>query len=108
MAEYQNLFTQRAGHRAGATACRWARATARAPATSRFGPVLGLIGNAQIGPIYLGPLGLASLILGTLSINIMGFNMLAQVNWDIVQFVRQLFWLALEPPPPNTACACRP
>ena len=24
--------------------------------------------------------------------------MLAQVNWDPIQFVRQLFWLALEPP----------
>ncbi len=60
----------------------------------------GKLGNAQIGPIYLGGLGLASLILGTLAINIIGFNMLAQVNWDPVQFVRQLFWLALEPPPP--------
>ena len=60
----------------------------------------GKLGNAQIGPIYLGGLGLASLILGTLAINIIGFNMLAQVGWDPVQFVRQLFWLALEPPAP--------
>jgi photosynthetic reaction center M subunit len=30
---------------------------------------------------------------------IIGLNMLASVNWDIIQFVRQLFWLALEPPP---------
>jgi photosynthetic reaction center M subunit len=63
--------------------------------------LLGLIGNAQLGPVYLGSLGLASLILGTLSINIMGFNMLAQVNWDIIEFVRQLPWLALEPPKPE-------
>jgi photosynthetic reaction center M subunit len=27
--------------------------------------------------------------------------MLAQVNWDPVQFIRQLPWLALEPPPPG-------
>jgi photosynthetic reaction center M subunit len=27
--------------------------------------------------------------------------MLASVNWDPVQFVRQLFWLALEPPAPQ-------
>ncbi len=65
-----------------------------------FWHLMGRIGNAQIGPIYLGPLGLASLILGTLSFNIIGFNMLAQVNWNPVQFVKQLFWLALEPPPP--------
>jgi photosynthetic reaction center M subunit len=70
--------------------------------------LMGLIGNAQIGPIYLGKLGVASLILGTLSINIMGFNMLAQVNWDIVQFVRQLFWLALEPPPPQYGLSLPP
>jgi len=27
-------------------------------------------------------------------------NMLASVNYDPVQFIRQLFWLSLEPPPP--------
>ena len=59
----------------------------------------GLLGNAQIGPIYLGFLGVASLLCGTLAFNIIGFNMLASVDWDPVQFIRQLFWLALEPPP---------
>ncbi len=68
----------------------------------------GVLGNAQIGPIYLGKLGLASLIFGTLSINIMGFNMLAQVNWNPVQFVRQLPWLALEPPPPSYGLSLPP
>jgi photosynthetic reaction center M subunit len=62
--------------------------------------LMGRIGNAQIGPIYLGSLGLASLILGTLAFNIIGFNMLASVDWNPIQFVRQLFWLALEPPAP--------
>jgi len=32
---------------------------------------------------------------------IVGLNMLASVGWDPIQFVRQLFWLALEPPPPE-------
>ncbi len=32
---------------------------------------------------------------------IVGFNMLAQVGWSIPQFIRQLFWLALEPPSPE-------
>lgn len=62
--------------------------------------LLGRFGNAQLGPVYLGPLGLASLIFGTLAFNIIGFNMLAQVNWDPIQFVRQLFWLSLDPPSP--------
>jgi photosynthetic reaction center M subunit len=63
--------------------------------------LFGRLGNAQLGPIYLGGLGVAALILGMLSINIMGLNMLASVNWDPVQFIRQLPWLALEPPPPG-------
>ncbi|MGE4050239.1 MAG: photosynthetic reaction center subunit M, partial [Piscinibacter sp.] len=41
-----------------------------------------------------------SIIFGTLAFNIIGFNMLAQVNWDPIQFVRQLFWLSLDPPSP--------
>ena len=63
--------------------------------------LLGRLGNAQIGPVYLGSLGVASIIFGVLAINIIGFNMLAQVNFSPIQFVRQLFWLALEPPPPG-------
>ena len=59
----------------------------------------GLLGNAQLGPIYLGGLGLASLIFGVLATTIIGMNMLASVNYDPIQFIRQLFWLSLEPPP---------
>ena len=102
MAQYQNLFTQ--VQVTGPAQMGVPLPPGNSPRTGEkpfFLYLMGLIGNAQIGPIYLGPLGLASIILGTLSINIMGFNMLAQVNWDIVQFVRQLFWLALEPPSPK-------
>jgi photosynthetic reaction center M subunit len=63
--------------------------------------ILGRLGNAQIGPLYLGTLGLISLITGTLAINIMGFNQLASVGWDPIEFIRQLPWLALEPPSPK-------
>ena len=63
--------------------------------------ILGKIGNAQLGPIYLGGLGLASLVCGMIAFNIIGMNMLASVNYDPIQLVRQLFWLALEPPPPE-------
>lgn len=63
--------------------------------------LFGRLGNAQLGPIYLGALGLVSLITGILSINIMGFYMLASVNWDPIEFIRQLPWLALEPPHPK-------
>jgi photosynthetic reaction center M subunit len=63
--------------------------------------LFGRLGNAQIGPFYLGTLGLISLVTGTLSINIMGFYMLASVGWDPIEFIRQLPWLALEPPSPK-------
>ena len=60
--------------------------------------LLGRIGDAQLGPIYLGWLGVVSLVLGFAAIEIIGLNMLASVNWDPIQFVRQLPWLALDPP----------
>ena len=62
---------------------------------------MGKFGQAQIGPIYLGWLGLASLMFGFFAIEIIGFNMLASVNWDPLEFVRQFFWLGLYPPGPE-------
>jgi photosynthetic reaction center M subunit len=67
----------------------------------RFVHLLGRIGDAQLGPIYLGFYGTASIVFGILAIEIMGLNMWASVNWDPIQFVRQLPWLALEPPAPS-------
>ena len=39
--------------------------------------LLGLIGDAQVGPFYLGMTGLASLVCGFIAIKIIGLNMLA-------------------------------
>jgi photosynthetic reaction center M subunit len=69
---------------------------------------LGWLGNAQIGPFYLGRLGLASLLTGFLAFEIIGLNMMASVNWDPVEFVRQLFWLSLEPPQPEYGLSIPP
>jgi photosynthetic reaction center M subunit len=66
-----------------------------------FSTLIGWLGNAQLGPIYLGWAGLISLATGTLWFNIVGLNMLSQVDWSIPEFIRQLFWLALEPPGPE-------
>jgi len=63
--------------------------------------LMGILGNAQIGPIYLGGLGVLSLFCGFIAFEIIGLNMMAQVNWSPIQFVRQLPWLALSPPGPE-------
>ena len=103
MAEYQNLFTRvqvagYAGAGAGVSIGRDDRERTRGTTHWHW---LGKIGDDQIGPIYLGWLGVASLIFGFAWFEIIGLNMWASVNWDPVQFVRQLPWLALEPPPPS-------
>ncbi len=66
-----------------------------------FSWLLGLIGNAQIGPIYLGFLGVASLFCGFIAFEIIGLNMFASVGWNPIEFVRQLPWLSLQPPAPE-------
>ena len=98
MIEYQNIFTRVQVHGPADMGVplkpgNWPRNSGTA--TVRL---LGNLGDAQIGPIYLGFLGIASLLCGFIAIEIMGLNMLASVNWDPIQFVRQLFWLGLEPP----------
>ncbi|MCX8134179.1 MAG: photosynthetic reaction center subunit M [Roseococcus sp.] len=67
----------------------------------RHSRILGFFADAQIGPLYLGTLGSLSLLCGFIAIEIIGLNMLASVNWDPVQFIRLLPWLALEPPGPQ-------
>jgi photosynthetic reaction center M subunit len=99
--EYQNIFTrvQVRGHlEAGAPIENGDYERVGKPVFSYWA---GILGNAQIGPIYLGVLGMASVILFALGFSIIGFNMLASVNWNPIQFIRQLPWLALEPPPPS-------
>ncbi|WP_430911943.1 photosynthetic reaction center subunit M [Methylobacterium sp. sgz302541] len=100
MAYYQNLFTQVQVRPTDpdmgvpvAVEHRWGK-----PFHSYL---LGLIGNAQVGPIYGGYLGALSLTCGLIAFEIIGLNMLASVNWSPIQFVRQLPWLALEPPRPQ-------
>jgi photosynthetic reaction center M subunit len=100
MAGYQNIFTKvqvRGPLHAGVPMIG-----ANEPRVGKpfFSHLLGIIGDAQVGPIYLGWLGVASLLCGFIAFEIIGLNMWASVNWDPIQFVRQLPWLALEPPPP--------
>ena len=45
---------------------------------------------------------------GFVAFEIIGLNMLASVNWSPIQFVRQLPWLALEPPKPEYGISIMP
>jgi len=102
MAEYQNIFTRVQVHPplyAGVELPRggiWKRS-----GPGFFSHLLGIIGDAQVGPIYLGTLGVASALCFFIAFEIVGLNMLASVHWNPIQFIRQLPWLALEPPPPS-------
>ncbi len=98
--EYLNLFT-----RVQVDAPSYPGVDVERGKAEREGPpihvhLLGRLGDAQLGPIYLGWFGLASLICGFIAIEIIGLNMWASVNWDPIEFVRRLPWLALEPPSP--------
>ena len=109
MAEFQNLLNQVQVHGppdpgVPTPRSRWGRVLK----PGRMNYLAGKIGDAQIGPVYLGWLGVTSLIFGFAAVEIIGFNMLAQVNFDILEFIRQLPWLALEPPPPGNGMGLSP
>jgi photosynthetic reaction center M subunit len=108
MPVYQNIFTrvQVQGHpEPGIPVAMpiWGRL-----GTPTYKHLLGRFGEAQLGPIYLGSLGIASLVTGAFAVFIMGMNMAASVNWNPVKFVRNLPWLALEPPPAKYGLAIPP
>ncbi|GIR49410.1 MAG: hypothetical protein CM15mP58_15070 [Burkholderiaceae bacterium] len=49
------------------------------------------IGNAQIGPIYLVFWSVVSLICFAIAFSIIGMNYLAQVDYNVIEFVDRCF-----------------
>ncbi|MFT6025009.1 MAG: photosynthetic reaction center M subunit [Ascidiaceihabitans sp.] len=99
MAEYQNIFTQvqvqgppEMGMDPTGTLDR------ERTNSATFSSLAGLFGNAQLGPIHLGPFGLISLACGAIWFVIIGMSFWAQVDYSPALFMRDLFWLSLEPP----------
>ena len=99
MAEYQNIFTQvqvRGPAELGLDPDGILQA--ERGGTPRFSNLLGWLGNAQLGPIHLGMFGVISAYLFAVWFLLVGFNMLGQVDYNFYEFIKQLFWLAMEPP----------
>ncbi|WP_299322468.1 photosynthetic reaction center subunit M [Parasphingopyxis sp.] len=101
MARYQNIFTQVQLRTAPELGVPLPPGHDARTNGTGFVHLFGRLGQAQLGPIYLGWMGLASLFFGFVAIEIIGLNMLASVDWDFSEFLRQFFWLALEPPGPE-------
>jgi photosynthetic reaction center M subunit len=110
MAEYQNIFTRLQVSAPGYDGVAFEPDSGTGARVGKpfFSYWLGKIGDAQVGPIYLGWTGVTSAICFFIAFEIIGLNMLASVNWSPSEFVRQLFWLALEPPPPSYGLSIPP
>jgi photosynthetic reaction center M subunit len=108
MSEYQNIFTRIQVHGPAYAGVPVPGNLFERTKKPFFNYWLGKIGDAQVGPFILGWDGLAAFLFGFIAFEIIGFNMLASVHWDVVQFIRQLPWLALEPPPPSMGLTLLP
>ena len=101
MLEYQNLFSRVQIRHAPDQGLPIDETFGQRYGTGVFSYWLGKIGDSQLGPIYLGFWGLTSLMCGFIAFEIIGLNMWKSVGWSPVEFIRQLPWLALEPPSPE-------
>lgn len=101
MAEYQNIFTQvqvRAAPEMGMVEDVELR---NRTTSAGFSNLLGWIGNAQLGPIYLGTFGVISLACGAIWFMIIGGWYWHVAGYNPAVFLRDLFWMSLEPPAPE-------
>ena len=98
MSTYQNIFTQVQLRSPPELGVHLPPGDSERTMIPSFSYLAGKFGDAQVGPIYLGTLGVISIVCFVIAFEIIGLNMLASVGWDPVRFVRELFWLTLDPP----------
>ena len=101
MAEYQNFFTQVQVSAAPEMGMAEGVDVGQRTKSASFSTLMGWIGNAQLGPIYLGTAGVVSIAAGLIWFEIIGFWFWRQAGYDPAVFLRDLFWLSLEPPAPE-------
>ena len=97
--EYQNIFTQvqvqGPAEMGMPVEAGW---NSDRVGTPGFSKLAGWFGNAQLGPIHLGFFGVISLISFALWFFIVGLNFWIQVDFNPARFLKELFYLSLDPP----------
>ncbi len=98
MAEYLNIFTQFQVAAAPEMGLIEDVEVGNRTTTATYSKLAGWFGNAQLGPIYLGTFGVVSLACGAVWFMIIGGWFWHLAGYNPAVFVRDLFWMALEPP----------
>ncbi|MGY6548732.1 MAG: photosynthetic reaction center subunit M [Roseinatronobacter sp.] len=101
MAEYQNIFTQVQVRAAPEMGMVEGVELENRTKSASFSTLMGWFGNAQLGPIYLGAMGVLSLVAGTVWFVMVGLWFWDQAGYNPAVFLRDLFWLSLDPPAPE-------
>ena len=108
MAEYQNIFTQVQVRGAPEMGIAEGVDLANRGTGARFSTLAGWFGNAQLGPIYLGTMGTISLAAGATWFLMVGAWFWDQAGYNPGVFLRDLFWLSLDPPAPEYGLSMPP
>ncbi len=98
MAEYQNIFTQVQVRAAPEMGMVENVDLGNRSKGAGYSNLMGWFGNAQLGPIYLGTFGVISLATGAIWFMIIGVHFWQVAGYNPAVFMRDLFWMALEPP----------
>jgi photosynthetic reaction center M subunit len=101
MAEYQNIFTQVQVRAAPEMGIVESVDLSNRTRGAGFSTLLGWLGNAQLGPIYLGAMGTIALASGMVWFFMVGLWFWDQAGYNPAVFMRDLFWLSLDPPAPE-------
>ena len=98
MAEYQNIFTQVQVRAAPEMGLVENVELGNRSTGAGFSNLLGWFGNAQLGPIYLGTFGVISVATGAIWFFLVGASFWYQAGFNPAVFLRDLFYMSLEPP----------
>jgi photosynthetic reaction center M subunit len=108
MAEYQNIFTQVQVRAAPEMGMLEDVDLSNRTKSASFSNLMGWIGNAQLGPVYLGAMGVLSLAAGAVWFVMVGMWFWYQAGFNPAVFMRDLFWLSLDPPAPGYGLSIPP